>query len=116
MVEYSLLGFAWQTIVSLAPYDALLTPVLNLRPVEVGWIDSTHGMPAFDRSVQFTSFTAGANMAGLPAISLPTDALEADGLPNSVQLIGRPAGEEALLALATQLEAARPFAVLRPSL
>lgn len=116
LVENSLKGFARQTIVALAPYDALLTPVLNLRPVEVGWIDSTHGMPAFDRSVQFTSFTAGANMAGLPAISLPTDALEADGLPNSVQLIGRPAGEEALLALATQLEAARPFAVLRPSL
>lgn len=114
LVDNTLKGFARQTIAALQPFDALLTPVLNLRPVEVGWIDSTHGMPAFDRAVQFTSFTAGVNLAGLPAISMPTDTLEADGLPNSFQLIGRPAGEEALLSLAAQIEAARPFAQLRP--
>ncbi len=115
MVDNTLKGFARQTIAALQPYDALLTPVLNLRPVEVGWIDSTHGMPAFDRAVQFTSFTAGVNLAGLPAIALPMPELEADGLPNSFQLIGRPAGEEALLSLAAQVEAARPFAGLRPN-
>lgn len=114
LVDNTLKGFARQTITELQPYDALLTPVLNLRPVEVGWIDATHGMPAFDRAVQFTSFTAGVNLAGLPSVSLPTDRLEADGLPNSIQLIGRPAGEEALLSLAAQVEAARPFAQLRP--
>lgn len=116
LVDNTLKGFARQTIASLAPYDALLTPVLNLRPVEIGWIDASHGMPAFDRAVQFTSFTAGVNLAGLPAVSMPTDTLEADGLPNSFQLIGRPAGEEALLSLAAQVEAARPFAQLRPAL
>lgn len=109
MVDNTLKGFARQTITALQPYDALLTPVLNLRPVEVGWIDSQHGMPAFDRAVQFTSFTAGVNLAGLPAVSMPLPALEQDGLPNSFQLIGRPAGEEALLSLAAQVEAARPF-------
>ncbi|MGK2877123.1 MAG: amidase [Solirubrobacterales bacterium] len=113
MVDNTLKGFARQTIAELAPYDALLTPTLNLRPVEIGWIDASHGMPAFDRSIQFTSFTAGANLAGLPAVSLPTG-IEADGLPGSVQLIGGPAGEESLLSLAAQLEAARPFAQLRP--
>lgn len=116
LVDNTLKGFARQTITALAPYDALLTPVLNLRPVEVGWIDSQKGMPAFDRAVQFTSFTAGINLAGLPAVSLPTGSLEADGLPNSVQLIGRPAGEAALLGLAAQVEEARPFAGLRPPL
>lgn len=114
LVDNTLKGFGRQTIAALSPYDALLTPVLNLRPVEIGWIDATHGMPAFDRAIQFTSFTAGVNLAGLPAISLPTDRLEADGLPNSIQLIGGPAGEEALLSLAAQVEAARPFAQLRP--
>lgn len=113
LVDNTLKGFARQTIAELAPYDALLTPTLNLRPVEIGWIDASHGMPAFDRAAQFTSFTAGVNLAGLPAVSLPTG-IEADGLPGSVQLIGGPAGEEALLSLAGQLEAARPFAQLRP--
>jgi amidase len=114
LVENTLKGFARRTVAELAPYDALLTPTLNLRPVDVGLIDPADGMKAFDRSVEFTSFTAGANLAGLPAISLPTGGLEADGLPNSVQLTGRPAGEEALLSLAAQLEAARPFSQLRP--
>lgn len=113
MVDNTLKGFARQTVAALAPFDALLTPTLNLRPVEIGWIDSSHGMPAFDRAVQFTSFTAGANLSGLPAVSLPTG-LESDGLPGSVQLIGGPAGEEALLSLAAQIEDARPFAQLRP--
>ena len=36
--------------------------------------------------------------------------------PLSVQLVGRPAGEGALLALSAQLEAARPFAHRRPAL
>lgn len=112
--DNTLKGFARQTIQALAPFDALLTPTLNLRPVEIGWIDAQKGMTAFDRSVQFTSFTATVNLAGLPAISLPTGQLEADRLPNSFQLIGRPAGEGELLALAAQLEAARPFAELSP--
>ncbi|MBJ7353405.1 MAG: amidase [Thermoleophilaceae bacterium] len=113
MVDNTLKGFARQTVAALEPFDALLTPTLNLRPVEIGWIDASHGMPAFDRAVQFTSFTAGANLSGLPAVSLPTG-IEKDGLPGSVQLIGGPAGEESLLSLAGQLEDARPFAQLRP--
>jgi amidase len=37
-------------------------------------------------------------------------------LPIAVQLAGPPAGEETLLSLAAQLEAARPWADLRPEL
>jgi amidase len=33
-----------------------------------------------------------------------------DGLPLGVQIVGRPAGEGALLALAAQLEEAQPWA------
>jgi amidase len=39
-----------------------------------------------------------------------------DGLPTAVQLIGRPAREEVLLMLASQLERARPWADRRPPL
>ena len=51
-------------------------------------------------------------MTGQPAVSVPLS--HDDGLPVGVQLLGRPAQEGALLALAAQLEAARPWARKRP--
>ena len=38
----------------------------------------------------------------------------ADGLPLGVQIVGRPVGEGRLLALATQLEKAKPWADRTP--
>ena len=54
-------------------------------------------------------------MTGQPAISVPLFHGD-DGLPLAVQLAGRPAGDGPLLALAAQLEAARPWADRRPDL
>jgi amidase len=56
-------------------------------------------METFTRSGLFTPFTPVFNATGQPAISLPLFEGE-DGLPLGVQLVGRPAGEGALLALA----------------
>ena len=50
-----------------------------------------------------------ANVSGQPAIALPLFHGD-DGLPTSIHVIGRPAGEAALLALAAQLEDASPWA------
>ena len=104
-------------VVSLAPYDAVLTPALAERPVPIGEIDACSDDPMrdFARSGQFTPFTAVANVTGLPAISLPLFHGD-DGLPAAVQLIGRPAGEAVLLSLGSQLESARPWADRRPAL
>jgi amidase len=63
----------------------------------------------FRRSGLFTPYTAIANVTGQPAISVPL-AHGDDGLPVGVHLIGRPLGEDTLLALSAQLEAARPWA------
>jgi amidase len=96
-------------------YDIVLTPALAQRPVRIGEIDSCSDEPweDFRRSGQFTPYTAIFNVTGQPAISLPLFHGE-DGLPLAVQLAGRPAGEGQLLALAAQLEAARPWAERRP--
>ncbi len=54
--------------------------------------------------VSQADFTGLANVAGLPALSLPAGWSE-DGLPVAVQLIGRANGEATLLALAARLDA-----------
>src|SRR4051812_43768493 len=82
---------ARQLIGWLEPYDALLTPSLAERPVE---LDSVHWqtddpMGLFTRSGRFTPFTATANITGQPAISLPTHHGD-DGLPIGCQLFGKP--------------------------
>lgn len=50
-------------------------------------------------------FTVTVNMAGLPAISVPSG-LSAEGLPLALQLIGRPFREEALFQLGHVMEQA----------
>jgi amidase len=99
-----------------ARFDAVLTPALAEPPVPLGTIDPAAPEPlhAFARSGQFTPYTALANVTGSPAVALPLG--EHEGLPVGVQLIGQPAGEGPLLALAAQLEAARPWAERRPAL
>jgi amidase len=115
LADGQLKGFARGLIAALHPYDAVLTPALAERPPAIGTLAGTLPDPAdtFRRSALFTPFTAVANITGLPAISLPLAHGE-DGLPAAVQLLGRPAGEAALLALAAQLERARPWAERHP--
>lgn len=98
-----LAGFERRTIALFAPYDAVLTPALALTPRPVGWYDAEDGEENFAQQVRYTPFTSFANVAGLPAITLPV-AVTAEGLPMGVQLIGRPGGERTLLALGAQLE------------
>jgi amidase len=102
-------------IVSLwSRYDLLLTPTLALPPVPVGW-ESEPDDPweQFDRAARFTPFTAAINVTGQPAVSVPLHWTDA-GLPIGVQLVGPPLGDPLLVRVASQLEAARPWADRRP--
>ncbi len=102
-------------IVSLwSRYDLLLTPTLALPPALVGW-ESEPDDPweQFDRAARFTPFTAAFNVTGQPAMSVPLH-WSGEGLPIGVQLVGPPLGDALLFRVASQLEAARPWASRRP--
>ena len=94
-----------------APYDAVLTPALAQPPLPIGTLDPDRDDPdaVFAEAGAFTPYAAMANITGQPAIVLPF-AQRDDGLPIGVHLVGRPAQEGPLLALAAQVEAARPGA------
>jgi amidase len=115
--EIQLEGISRQIITAMSPYDAIITPALAQRPVRIGEINACSETPMedFARSGQFTPFTALFNVSGQPAISLPLLHGD-DGLPTGVQVVGRPAAEGELLALAAQIEEAHPWADRRPEM
>lgn len=104
-------ALAREVVSHLDDYDVVLTPALAQLPVPIGEIHGRGPDPweHYRRSGLFTPFTAIFNVTGLPAISVPLYQSD-EGLPLAVQLGARPAREDVLLALATQLEQAQPWA------
>jgi amidase len=96
-------------------HDVLLTPGLSRTalPAEGGY--GRQAPIALELAARFTPFTPIFNLTGQPAIAIPAG-FGSDGLPLSVQLVGRPGSEDVLYALAAQLEAARPWSQLHPPL
>ena len=98
--------------------DVLLTPTLAKPPIEIGALEPKEDEPPVQMLMnagEWVPFTPVWNATGQPAISLPLHQTDA-GLPVGVQLVGPPAGEELLLSLAAQIEAAEPWADRRPAL
>jgi aspartyl-tRNA(Asn)/glutamyl-tRNA(Gln) amidotransferase subunit A len=83
-----------------AQVDALLTPTAPSAAFGLGEI-SGDPVQMYLNDV----FTVTANLAGLPGISVPA-ALDAQGLPLGLQVIGRALDEETLFACAAALERA----------
>jgi amidase len=100
-----------------ADYDVLVTPALAERPLPIGECNGLGSEPLRDleRSGRFTPYTSLFNVTGQPAITLPVG-FGPDGLPTSVQIVGKPLGEDTLLQLAAQVETAHPWAHQRPEL
>jgi amidase len=107
--------YSRQLIAFFTQYDALLTPALAQRPLPIGYLNTQGPDPVAEwrKAALYTPFTPIFNVTGQPAISLPLFHGE-DGLPLSIQLVAPPLGEATLLALAAQLETARPWAERRP--
>ncbi|KRB77197.1 amidase [Nocardioides sp. Root190] len=107
---------AGEALVTLAPYDIVLTPTLAAPPLPVGAIrDDADPAADFEAQKRFTPWTSAWNVTGMPAISLPLHQTP-EGLPVGVMLAARPAEEELLLSLAAQVEATAPWKDLRPPL
>jgi amidase len=93
--------------------DVLVLPVYLHSPIRVGeWADFS-AEETFAKIAHWVAPCPVANATGLPAIALPVG-FDSNGLPISVQLIGKPAAESTLISLAAQLEAANPWIQHRP--
>jgi len=98
----------WQEV------DVLLTPGVARTAIEAEGGYGRAAPVAIDKASRFTPWTPAWNLTGQPAITLPAG-FGVDGLPLSVQLVGRPGAEDLLYSLAGQIEAARPWAQHRPT-
>lgn len=94
-------AFAGRVIESYAPFDAILTPVLEGPAWKLGSLPADDGERNFAAQCRFAPSTSYVNVAGLPAIAVPVGV---GTLPVGVQLIGRPGDELGLLVLAQDLE------------
>jgi Asp-tRNA(Asn)/Glu-tRNA(Gln) amidotransferase A subunit family amidase len=100
----------------MADFDAILSPTLGRPPVPLGTVSLLQPLVEFSAATAaFSCFTALQNQTGQPAMSVPLHWTD-DGLPIGVQFAGRVGEEELLLALARQLEEARPWFHRRPPL
>ena len=97
-------------------FDVLVLPVYLHPQIRVGeWANLTPE-ETMQKIIGWIAPCPPFNASGLPAIALPTGFDNSTGLPVGVQLVGRPAAETTLIALAAQLEAAKPWIGKRPPL
>lgn len=98
-------------------YDLLLTPTLSAPPQPLGELDANDASltPAqwMQKLLGVCSFTPLFNVTGGPAISLPLG-WTGSGLPIGVQLAAPMCDEGTLIAVASQLETAMPWADRMP--
>ena len=109
-----LIGFTAQYRDSFGDYDMLLSPVLSSPPPQIGYLDTALDFDTVrTRLLQYASFTAPANIAGTPALSLPMG-MSRNGLPVGAQFHGKAQREDQLLSLAFELEQAAPWSDRKP--
>ncbi|ORA09532.1 amidase [Mycobacterium asiaticum] len=93
--------------------DVVVTPGTATGPSRIGAYQRRGGVSTLMLVAQRVPYQQIWNLTGQPVASVPWD-FDDEGLPMSVQLIGRPYDEATLLSLSAQIEAARPWAHRRP--
>lgn len=94
-------------------YDFLLTPTMAVPPfpVEQNYPDTVAGRQ-METYVDWIAPTFLLSLTGLPVVSVPCG-LDGDGLPVGMQIVGKPLGEEAVLALAAEVQNRHPIGLPR---
>lgn len=94
--------------------DVLVLPTYMSPPIRIGeWAD-LNPKETLEAIIQWIAPAPPFNASGQPAISLPLG-FSPTGLPIGVQLVGRPAAEATLIALAAEIERANPWGDRRPA-
>jgi len=93
--------------------DVVITPGSATGPSRVGAYQRRGAISTLTLVAARVPFQAMFNVTGQPAAVVPWD-LDGNGLPTSIQLVGRPFDEATLLSLSAQIEQARPWADRRP--
>lgn len=98
-----------------ADFDVFLTPTLAAPPPALGYFtaDPADPLELLGRDAEFSPFTWYANAVGSPAMSVPLY-WNADRLPIGTHFMAAHGHEDVLLALAAELEDARPWSEQRP--
>lgn len=90
-------------------YDVMLSPVLRVPPFPIGYHDPSGDFDVImERVLDAVAYTPLQNATGMPGMSVPLH-WTADGLPVGVQFSAWRGAEAMLLALAYELEGARPW-------
>jgi amidase len=93
--------------------DVVITPGNATGPSRIGAYQRRGGISSLLLVSRRVPFFEIWNLTGQPAAAVPWG-LDRDGIPLSIQLVGRPADEVTLVSLSAQIEAARPWAHRRP--
>ena len=93
--------------------DVVLSPTLAVPCWPLGHLAPSAGRETLvRRTEEAVGYTPVHNPAGCPAMSVPLG--RCDGLPVGMHFAARPGADGTLLALAAELEAAAPWADVRP--
>lgn len=109
-------GKIWHTFRTLFErYDHLLTPTMAVAPfpVEQNYPEMVAGQ-TMKTYVDWIAPTFILSLTGLPVASVPCG-VDGDGMPVGMQIVGRPEGEEAVLALAALMQELNPVGVPPPA-
>ena len=93
--------------------DVVITPGTATGPSRIGAYRRLGAVSTLALVAARVPFQAMFNVTGQPAAVVPWG-LDGDGVPVSIQLVGRPFDEATLLSLGAQIESARPWAHRRP--